>query len=93
MCSADEDDTSVDRQGRVSTEKLSNKLWVKTTENFEICNILAESKDQINLYSTVSSSKQLSVIGNNIQSILGSPLSSESHLFCLYCTRYNLSSC
>jgi hypothetical protein len=31
-------------------EKSSSELGVKMTENFEICNILAESKDQINSY-------------------------------------------
>jgi hypothetical protein len=43
-------DPSVERGGPVFMEKSSNKLRVKMTENFEICNILANSKDQINSY-------------------------------------------
>jgi hypothetical protein len=41
-------DTSVKGRGQILTEKSSNELGSKKAEIFEICNILAESKGQIN---------------------------------------------
>jgi hypothetical protein len=50
MRSPEKIDLSVEGRGRVFTDKSNGELGVKMVENFEICNILAESKGQINSY-------------------------------------------